>query len=275
MDYLVVDKPCALFKDEMVNLMPNVPYEICGVEGAELFYNNKPAMLVNFSAPNVIKLTHAGENYFLLNLKDENTFCFNHFMLGNVSVDITLTSTLVVCMDGAVVASVEVEGLTYLGYEQVQKHLVIYFEGKRKFCVIVKDKQLKWADYYDEINTGEEFYLLKRLKDQINHGRVAKIAGGQFSSYLVYLDNLELNLQPQFTPLIFLDLFKAGNYKYCNNLLCADLQQTDPKTLKDFLPAFTQFFPFDFNCFALINHRTPVALVTFELADKITNIIIE
>ncbi len=275
MDYLVVNKPCTLFKGETVNLMPNAPYEISGVDGAQLFYKDKPAVLINLFAPNVAKFTHAGDSYFLLDILGYNTFCFNHFTFAGASVDVTLTDNLVVCMDGAVLVNMGVEGVSYLGYEQVQKHLVIYFEGARNFCVIIKDKKLLYADYYDEINTGDEFYILCRLNDQINHGRVAKIADSKFSSYLVYLDNLELNLQKDFMPLTFLDCFVAGNFKYCNSLLCADLQQKNPKSLKEFLPDFSRYFPLDFFTFALIKEHTPVGIVKFELEDKITNIIIE
>ncbi len=277
MDFLVANKNCTLFKDKPIKLAKNAVYQILNFSPALIFYKNNPPALLNLDEANadVISLAHAGNNYYLLTLRDKNVESFNQFSCQNSLINVSLNDRLIVSVDGQKIFEGEVEGISYLGYENFDKHIVIYFEGARNFVVIIKDKKLLWADYYDEINTGKELYLLKRLNDNINHGKVACIKAGKFKSFLVYLDNLEINLQPKFMPLIFLDLYLAGNYKYCNNLLSNELHQQNARALSSFLPEFDFYFPFNFCEMALIKNRALVAKVKFECADKITNIIIE
>ena len=71
-------------------------------------------------------------------------------------------------------------------------------------------------------------------------------------NYLVYLDNYDLNLKEKFLPFVFLDCVLAGNFKYCNNLLCEDVKQEKDEDIKEFFPQFDWFYPLEDKTFALI-----------------------
>ena len=167
------------------------------------------------------------------------------------------------------------EDISYSHFEHDGEFLLIYFEGKRNFIVVIYKNQLKCASFYDEcnINKSEKLFLCK-LKDCLNHGRVFKIANNYFEEYLVYLDEFELNLKHRFVVAVFLDCLLAKNFKYCNNLLCEDIKQKESKNIELFFPSFDYYFEADENVYILIKKNALAGIYKFEINNlTITNII--
>ena len=165
------------------------------------------------------------------------------------------------------------ENLKYSHYEIDGEFCFVYFVGKRNFVAILKGDELCFADYYDECNINEnEKYFMRKLHDSLNHGRVCEIKEGKQSTYLVYLDNDEMNLKSEFLPCVFLDCVQAGNIKYLKNLLCEDLCKVE--SVENFFPEFDMCFQVKEDIVILTKKNTLAGVFKFEIDNcKIVNII--
>ena len=215
------------------------------------------------------------DTYVFLQPNINLTPMFANFKYKNKEVCVSCGNVLSVSFDGSMVETKPVDAITYSHYSVIGEYCILYFEGKRKYVVVMNGSDLLFSNFYDEVNLdGEDLYFLTRLKDSLNHGKVCAIKDKKFENYLVYLDNEEMNLKSEFCHLVFLDSLKAGNFKYCNNLLCESLKQTDEKQIASFFPEFDDYYPCSETCVILTNKNTLAGIYKFEIADcKIENII--
>lgn len=244
--------------------------------------SNEIPFAIDFSAlsegesnGNALNVKVGADRYIFL--YPNSNFCAysGSFNYQNKKVEISLSDKLNIVVDGENVLSKQVKDITYSHFQIVGTLCLIYFEGGRKFLVVLDGKKVKFADFYDEVNVdGENLLFLHRLHDSLNHGRVAEIKNKKFESYLVYLDDNELKLRDEFCPMVFLDCAMAGNLKYCNSLLNDSIRQEDEKLIKNFLPEFEDFYPINERKFILLNKNTLAGIYEFETVDcKIENII--
>ena len=221
MNYLVPLFDCLLMSTENFQLNKNVKYEIENDKSPAVIFsygNILPFVFdVKKESENYLKVTVYADNYyFLFHKKCCNNFCFKISYKGK-EILINLSGKLNISIDGKVVLDKVVDDLTFYNYEIVGDVCLIYFSGKRNFLVVIKDKEVCFANYYDEYNLkdGEKFFMCK-LNDSLNHGKVCHIKDSTIETYLAYLDNEDLNLKSNFVGFVFLDCLLAENYKYCN-----------------------------------------------------------
>lgn len=280
MNYVISTYKCRLVSEQTFTILPNVPYLI---ENATIltilgFNGELPVVLdlqqtANQGQINVSYINYKGNNYFYIDkacFSESKTIKIN---FKNKDYLITISSKLFVYVDGEVILDKKVENITYSHYQEFKNHLVVFFEDKAKFALIIKDGNVKCADFYDEINIDDnELYLMKRLHDSLNHGKVYCVNNEGYSDYLIYLDDNELNLKPELTAPVFLDLLKAGNFSYCNHLLAENLRPKESKDIAKFFPEFDMFLEVEDNVFCLIKNNTQAGIVKFEIDNLITNI---
>ena len=83
-----------------------------------------------------------------------------------------------------------------------------------------------------------------------------------------------MNLNSEFTMVVFLDALMAGNFEYCNRLLSEDIRQEDASKIVDFFPKFDDYIPLANNSVAMIEKHTLAGIFKFDIVDsKIENII--
>ena len=193
---------------------------------------------------------------------------------GASDIELSMSDKIVLSCCGDVIFEREVEQLNYSHFEVINGFCLIYFSGKRDFVIVLKDKEIIFSDYYDEYNVNEnERLFMVRLFDSLNHGKVLRIDGKDFETYLVYLDDNDLELKRDFVSHVFLDCVKAGNLKYANNLLCDNLKMEQVNLIQKFFPDFDYFYPIGQNEFVLTNKKALAGIFEFELInDKISNI---
>ncbi len=253
--------PLVFLAKDSVPLTLNL-YEICCN-----FVNGK-----NLPCQNVCKFN--ADYFVFLNFKPVCNSAFHTIDFKNNKIAISLSQMLTVSINGEVLAEMPNFNLTYSHFEKFNNFCVIYFLGRRNFVAVVKDGELFYANYYDKFEcSSNEYYFLTFLKDGLNHGKVCHIGANESEQYLVYLDEYNLNLKPEFLPHIFLDCLLAGNYKYCNALLCQDLKQNEPSEIANFFCEFERFYPLDNLTFALIKKDAVVGIYQFEIENnEIVNI---
>ena len=217
----------------------------------------------------------AGDIYVFLNFKQICCSAFHTFKFKNSEIAISLSENLTISVAGELLVEKQNCALRYSHFEIFNEFCLIYFLGKRNFIVVLKNKELFYADYYDKIELAEnEFYFLTFLNDSLNHGKVCHISSNKSEKYLVYLDEFEMHLKPEFLPFVFLDCLLANNFKYCNALLTDGLKQNQPKEIANFFCEFDRFYPLNNLTFAVIKKDDVVGIYKFELEkDKIANII--
>ena len=195
------------------------------------------------------------------------------FKFKNREVQVNLSSELKITIDGECICDKTVENLNFSHFEFFGDICLIYFSGKRNFVVAIKNESCVFADYYDECNISEnEKYFMCKQKDSLNHGIVCEIKNNQVNSYLVYLDDEELNLKEEFVANVFLDCVVAGNNIYCKHLLSDELCQVD--NINQFFPEFDNFFQIQDNTYFLTQKNTLAGIFKFVVENnKISNII--
>lgn len=274
MIYLIPMFNCCVLDEEVVYLKAQTKYAVvekgvkCGIVFG--FENEIPFLLeLNIPSANILKVQLEGDCYFFLFPTYYNSFFTTKFSYQSKEVIISLSNKLMVSVDGELICEQNVENLTFSHYEINKNICLIYFKGKRNFVVVLKDKELYFANYYDECNSKkEEKYFMCRMFDSLNHGLVCCVKDGEVEKYPVYLDNEELRLKQAFVPFIFLDCVKAENFKYCNNLLCEDLKMKDEKQIKEFFPSFDYFYPLGKNKFMLAKKNTLAGIYAFEVENN-------
>ncbi len=282
MIYLVSKFHCTLVSSKNIDIIPNVKYQInsdiqpCLVVG----YDNEIPFIFELNSrdnANISRFKVDKDTLIILNAKKYLTPYIDRIQFGKKEYIITLTHELKISCDGKVLLNSEVNDIEYSHYETVGEYLIIYFKGKRKYVAVIKDKELVFSNYYDEINIdGEDRFFMCRLYDSLNHGRVYSITQSKFESYLIYLDNDELNLKEELATIIFLDCIICGNLKYANMLLHESIRQDDASKISQFFPEFDTFYTLEKDKIVLIKKDTLVGICKFELNHgKITNIIVQ
>ncbi len=278
MNYLVSKFTCFCQKP----IFENAKYTLTDVkdEYTALYFSNTP-IYINFfniinggKQKNVVKVNYLNDCYIFLFCAPFVDFQVHEISALNVKFFITISNRLTISVDGEILAELENVNLTYSHYETKKDFIYIYFSGERPAVAIFKKNALVYCDYYDELNKGEEeVYFLTRLYDTLNHGRVCKI-NSEAETYLVYLDDYELNLKPEFTAFVFLDCVIAGNLKYANNLLKKEMREQDEKNIAKFFGEFNYYYPLEQNVFALFKKDALQGIFKFEMEnDTISNII--
>ena len=276
MKYLIPTLNCYVFDEEIVPLRANVQYEIQNVKEQEvIFLENSYPVVIDFNnSKNLVKIHEKNNEYYFFFPQSSNTFFITKFNIQSHEVIISLSDCLNITIDGMLTFQEIVDNLKYSHYEIEKDLCLIYFEGKRNFIVVIKNLEVFVACYYDECNLEDgNKYFLSKLKDSLNHGLVVHIQTNVVEKYLVYLDEEELKLKQDFICFVFLDCVKAGNFKYCNELLNGDLKLKDEKLIKDFFPVFDYFYPLRENKFVLFKKNTLAGICEFVIEDcKVSNI---
>lgn len=190
--------------------------------------------------------------------------CFNKDLL------ISLSRELVLSYAGNEIFRQEVRPLEYSTCEELGEYCILYFEGERKFAVILKSDVVLMTDYYDEINIdGKERFFMTRLSDEFAHGKVCCIKDGKFDSYLISLDEARMNADRRFVVQAFMDALKVGNYKMCNSILAPDIQQEEPSGIASFFPDFDDYYPIREDAVVLIKKNALAGIYEFEIRDSL------
>lgn len=249
-----------------------------------------------FLSPNCLPLT---VNFFELTNKcadTKNAICFEHkhnfyiflkffpivdcfytqFSFKGANIGICLAADISISINGEQKFKVKNKNLTFSHFEEHGNFCFVHFVGKTNFVAILNGQKIVFANYYHQVNFAkQEFYFLTKLKDTLNQGEVCHIVNNKAENYLVYLDEYDLHLKPEFLPSTFLDCLLAKNYGYCNRLLAENLRQQNPQNIKDFFGKFDSFCTIETNCCALFEKDAYKGICEFEiLNDKIVNIVV-
>lgn len=277
MKYLITKYNCCIVGKNQF-LRANTLYKI-QEENEDLLLGNCEELPVLFNCQeankNVLQVKLNNDEYFIIY---SNTVQASSFVVINhLKTDfyLSISNRLIINTTNENVLDIAVTNLTYSHYEIIEDLLIIYFEGDRKFLVVINKTEVKCTSFYDECNVKEDEKLFMcRLFDSLNHGRVFKIKNKTYEDYLIYLDNYDLNLKPHFLPHIFMDCIKAKNYKYSNNLLTEDIQTHEAEKIETFFPKFDDFTFIENNTFILTNKNALAGIYKFDIEhDKICNII--
>lgn len=256
MIYLYSRFRCLIVGDKKMEIKPNVFYRLEeDISNSYILYgyNKEYPVAINFAelingekydCANVVIVN--SKTFIFLNLKPilENNVVM--LKLQNKDYCLSISNQVNLSVNGELILDKQINAeLNYSNFEQIGEFYLIYLKGETNFVIILKNAEVLFADFYNEINVceNERTFMLK-LNDALNHGRVATIKNKEFESYLVYLDDNELNMQNDFTFLIFLDCFVAGNFNYCNNLLADDIKQAEAKNITKFFEPFDFYVPF-------------------------------
>jgi len=278
MRYLIPKFDCCLLGENKKILKENVQYKCENVDNnfVVIGENCELPFVFNFaSSKNVNLVKHKQNEYYFLfakTVEDLNTFQIKH---QNKNIFISISNVLSISINGDVILNEQVCGINYSHHKIEGNLCFIYFSGKRNFIVILKGEEVCCASFYDECNLieNEHFYLCK-LHDSLNHGKVFHVKDKEFESYLVYLDDYDLNLKQEFLAVVFLDCIKVGNLKYANNLLNEELKQVDEKCILNFFEKFDNFYPISERDVVLFKKNTLAGIYSFEFENnKISNII--
>ena len=278
MNYLISSFDCCLFDGVANKILRGAKYKILEDDKNLMVVFSKSQYLpfvfnLNFKCDNILQLTYKSDNYYILFPTVLNDISFNQFKFKNQDVSVSLFKTLTVSIDGECISEENVENIKFSHYEIEGDLCLIYFCGKRNYLIVLKNREIIFSNYYDECNIGEnEKYFMCKLKDCLNHGVVCEIKDKNCLTYLVYLDNEEMNLKKEFVANVFLDCVLAGNKTYCKNLMCEELKSCD--NINEFFPEFDFYFQLEENIFALTKKNTLAGIFQFEITNKlIANII--
>ena len=269
-----------MFCGECFKIEANAKYQIvemCGKCGIVFSQKNSVPYVFDLECDgdSVVKVEIGKDFYYFLFPKHSNDGFFTQIKYKSQNLEVSLFNKLMITVSGELICEKNVENLTYSHFEICEDLCLIYFNGKRNFVVVIKEKELCFADYYDECNlSDDEKLFMCRLNDSLNHGKVCEIRNKEITTYLVYLDDYEMNLKEDFVALVFLDCVRAGNFKYCNQLLCEGLRMEKEEEIKNFFPRFDYLYPVSNNKAILINKNTLAGIFEFEIKNnQIVNII--
>lgn len=283
MIYLVSKFHCLMLGEKQIEILPNVKYKVSDASKENcifLGYKNEAPVILNFVHPecgsnSVVHVREGIDDYFFLMPHYNTNNFYTNFKYSNKDIQLNLNEELVIYVGNEMVLSRAVEGIIFSHYEVIGDLCVIYFSGARDYVVILNGAEVCAADYYDEINVSEsEIFFMCRKHDVLNHGRVYHIKDKKFDTYLVYLDDEELNLKDEFLACTFLDCLLNRNLKYCNELLDENIRQENENNILDFFDEFDDYYPIDENKILLFKKNTLAGICNFEISThKISNII--
>ncbi|MBR2969714.1 MAG: hypothetical protein IKC49_01510 [Clostridia bacterium] len=265
-----------LLGEQKFKILPFSKYSIDGMDNTSYVVfsdSGAPYVFDMTESKKVVHFEYGRDRYFILT-KSGNIYFNTVIKFMSSLVSVSLGEKLNVTIDGEIVVEECIGSISYSHFEIRKNCLIIYFKGIRDYVVIIKDKKLMIASFYDEINIfeGELVFMCKCL-DSIGHGRVFLLnKNNEYDTYLVYIDK-EIILGNEFIVVGFLDAVCVGNYKYANGLLDKNIRLDDEKGLKDFFLEFDEYIWLEENVFALIKKNTLSGIYKFEIKDSyITNI---
>lgn len=274
MNYLIPLFDCVVVSEKAYHLKKGVKYQVCenGLKHGVVFgqENNIPYLFdLKENNLNVLKINYFGDTYFFLKPNYYSSNFSTKIKFKTNDIEINLSHELKVSINRELKCEKLVENLNFSHHEINGELCLIYFTGKRNFVVVIKNDEIVFAEFYDECNNNEkEKYFMCRKHDCLNHGKVCHIKENEVSSYLVYLDNEDLNLKMEFLPHVFLDCVKSENHKYANQLLTDNLKLKDESSIKDFFAKFDDFYPLKQNVFVLLNKNALAGIVEFEVENN-------
>lgn len=275
MMYLIPMFNCYIFDKETYYLqrggkyfLTEIDYNPCVIFGC----GKEIPFILNIKnlSVNISKISLRGDVFYFLFPIRHSDFFRTSFKYKSKTIEVCLSSMLTICLDGEILCEEQAQDIRYSHYEILKSVCLIYFEGKRNYVVVIKDEDVCFSNYYDECNIDkDERWFMSRTNDFLNHGLVCKISNETCESYLVYLDEYELNLKQEFVPFVFLDCLKVGNYKYCNELLTKQIRTNKEEDIKKFFPKFDFFYPITSNDFVLIKKNTLAGIYSFKVENNL------
>ena len=277
MNYLISAFDCVVL-GENKKILKNVKYEFeFSTNGYDLICDNN-FNLIPFCEgnKNLAKIKHKSNNYYFLLPPETGTGCVYCLRFNSKQIVVQLSNYLRISIDGEMLCDVNVSEISFSHYEIENDVAFIYFSGNRNFVVVIKDLQLYFSGYYDECNVNEhEKYFLMKMFDCLNHGKVCHVKKQEVETYLVYLDDYDLNMKNEFVGCVFLDCVLAKNFKYANQILCETIRMKKEGEIESFFPCFDKYYLIENNVAVLFNKSTIVAVVEFQVENcEILNIII-
>ncbi len=250
MIFLISRQKCEIVELNLC-LLPDVKYKLSELENRfyTFFTFNAPtyinlhSVLAGKQHKNAVKVSYNGNDYIFLFFNEAANFNFYGAKINNKCYNICVFNNLTITEDGQTLLNTPCANISFSHYKTFNNFIILFFTGQRNYFVLIKDDKVLAHDYYDEINVDKnEIYLMTRLNDALNHGRVHHLTE-EWESYLSYLDENELKLKDEMCFLTFLDCLKAQNYKYCNNLLTENLKQKNAPDIAKFFNEFDYFYP--------------------------------
>ncbi|MBR1988495.1 MAG: hypothetical protein IKA36_05615 [Clostridia bacterium] len=284
MIYFISEHDCVIIEEDYIDIKANVKYELNEIKNKySTIINKESGKMISINFYEIIFLNKFDKNINICKYRND-MFCFlncfvekyyfSHFIYEDC-LSLEVDQKIVVRYKGNE-ESIKYENQIHFSHtERFDKIVAVFFEGKKNFIIILDESKLLYAGYYDEIDMKErELTLLKKLNDSINHGRVVKIEKGKFETFLIYLDNNDMNLKEDFCMHVFLDCVKAGNYKYLKNLLNDNIN-SQVENIKLFFQDMDTFFPIDRNHSVVIKKDAQMDIFEFSIFEnKISNIIV-
>lgn len=286
MIYLISSLHCYLIGKVSVEIKPNLQYCVEELNNTPLIVlgcNSETPFCVNLYDVCYKKIKQQGvevaevngnKYIFILgiNLRVSKSLLIK---VKNENILISINGYLNISINGEELCDVPCGNIKYSHYEIEGSFCYIYFEGERNFIVVLKDFKLIYANYYDEVNIKDkEKLFMTRLFDCMNHGKVFKVKDGVCEEYLIYLDDENLNMTSELAFIVFMDCLIAGNFKYCNNLLSADMRLENENNINNFFGKPDWYYPIEQNCVVLFKKNALAGIYKFEVVNKqIVNII--
>ena len=277
MNYFISRCNCFLVGNLEQSIVKDVKYLINNINTSFLICaeNIVPTYISFCKEKGIFKINALGNSYYIFNPSQHSDTSFLKITSQNKEYFISISNKLIIMYDNEIILKCDVLDVEFCHYEEDKNFLILYFNGLRKFFVVIESGKVVCSSYYDEYNssTTEKLFMCKLL-DSLNHGRVFKLSGGKIEEYVVYLDDYDLKLKPRFICYAFLDCVAAKNYNYCNNLLTSDLRQQPSANMAKFFPDFDYYFEVEENKVVLINKNALAGIYKFEIENNlICNII--
>ncbi len=255
MIYLVSKFPCLIVGKQTFVLQEDVKYCIEDIDDSYYFVSGlhgEQMFMVNFSkiessSLEYVRAINLGRDkyVFLLPLLNKQNQYLS-LKLGGIEYQLNISSQLTITVDGDVLLTKNNVDISYSHSESVGDNAIIYFEGDRDFVIVMKQREVIYADFYDEINIeANERYFLTKRRDSLNHGTVCHVGEDKNEQYLVYLDDYELKMKHELELGVFLDCVKSGNNKYCEELLDKSIRPVESTAILEFFPKFSDYYLVD------------------------------
>ena len=156
MNYLISKLPCFVLELKL-KLNANAKYkiEIPENEFYTFIVNGKP-IYVNFLENNkhLTKIDYLGDVFFFLFFNCDELNAVQTIKCNNADVLISFGERLKLFVDGQPAVDFENLNFEFSHQETFNAYTILYFEGQRKFFVLLKGKEVCAYDFFDEINKG-------------------------------------------------------------------------------------------------------------------------
>lgn len=228
--------------------------------------------VINSTGGNIVEVKSGFDHYIFLSDNIAKESKVYKIKVNNQEFVLSVSNKLIVTIEDKLICEENVDNLNFSHYETIGEYAILYFEGKRNYLMVIKNQEVIFSSFYDECNIlKDEKYFMGRVYDTLNHGKVCHIKDKKVETYLVYCDNLDMELKIEFIGMIFLDCVKVKNFSYLENLV-SDLPI---KEVCEFLPKFDYYYPVSEKKFILLNKNALAGILEFEIhEDKISNVTI-